>query len=297
MNSSNKYISKLYSYFQLNFYMSDEAIENCINKIPKTKINFSDKCREFEKDGETILYMACKYKKPQSLHAIKLLLAKGADPNIESKLSLHTPLMAVFFWQYPHLENDEILNDIVDELIKPEHNVDIGHTNDYGDNALYLACENNKSHIAMKLLNTGLSNPCPDVVGRYQQSDGHDALYYAFDNNMEDVALRIIELCPQLSNKKYRKYYFGRNGEVVYIYKTIYELALDKGMTRVAQLLNPLANVIHGIESDIKKPFNDPESVYMLKDYLDGGNAARKTRVSLGGKNKRKNRKTQKLRN
>jgi ankyrin repeat protein len=294
MNSSNKYISKLYSYFELQFYMSDEAIENCINKIPKTKINFSDKCREFEKDGETILYMACKYKKPQSLHAIKLLLSKGADPNIESKLSLHTPLMAAFFWQYPHLENDEILNDIIDELIKPEHNVDIGYTNQNGTNALYLACKNNKSHIAMKLLNTGLSNPCPDVVGRYQRRVGHDALYYAFDNNMEDVVLLILELCPQLSNKKYIEV-INYAGD--YIHKTAYEFALDKGMTRVAQLLNPLANVIHGIQSNTKTPFNDPEAVFLLDEYLNGEITARETRVSLGGNKKRKNRKTQKKRN
>ncbi len=293
MNSSNKYVSRLYSYFQSGaFHISDEEIEKYINKIPKTKINFSNYGGEFVKDGdgETILFQACLYKRPQSLNTIKLLLAKGANPNIVSKEEDKTPLMiAISSWTYT--DEPERIDEIVDELLKPEHNVDIGYTDENGYNALYYACYAHRPQIAIKLLNTGLSNPCPDFVGDY--NGGRDVFLIACENKMEDVALRLIELCPHLTNKKH---YVGINNADIRMYKTSYELALDNGLTRVAQVLNPLANIIRGIESDIKKPFNDPESVYMLKDYLDGGNTARETRVSLGGKNKRKNRKTQKLR-
>jgi ankyrin repeat protein len=227
-------ISKLNNLFHpVSETIGDKDVEKYINDL--MNVNQSN-------DGETILYKACKYLNNKSAYAVKLLLEKNADPNIEDKYG-NTPLIvATNQTKYKH----SIVNEIVNELIKPEYDVDIGKTNKYNKNALYYACLYNMNDVALKLLNSEKSNPC--VNG--------ETLFHACENRMEDVAIRLIELCPELTN-------------TILYNKSVYDVAKDKGLERVLAYLDNFSHIIRSIQKETGNPFYDLEGALMLKDFLD----------------------------
>lgn len=243
-------ISKLNNlFFGISTFMTDKEIKICVDSLHDVNYSLSN-------NGETILFNACKYINNKSLYAIKLLLEKGANPNIKN-INGNTPLIIALYQWAIHKQN--MIFEIVNELVKPEHNVDIGTTNNYNKNALYYACLHAMPDVALILINTGKSNPC---INDY---DGDTSLYQACLNKMEDVAIRLIELCPTLTNTIYRN-------------MSIYDIALKNNLTRVLIMIDPLLHVLRGIETHTKQPFYDIESIFELQDHLNRGGKTRKKR-------------------
>jgi hypothetical protein len=237
--------------------------ESTTNDKVKMYIDNLENVNSVNYNGETILHLSCKHPNEHSVFAIRLLLEKGADPNIQDKYG-DTPLLAGFD-NYSNTKRELIIN-VVNELIKHE-NVNLGITNKYDKNAVFYACFFNMPDVAMYLLNSGKSNPCIN-------SGGQSCLSWACMGNMEEVAVRIIELCPDLTTTG-----FGD--------KTIIDIAKKNKMTRVLDMLDPLGNVITAIQK--KKGMLDAETVLDLKsgfeEYLNGGKKA-KSKKNTSKKNK-----------
>ncbi|WP_342263506.1 ankyrin repeat domain-containing protein [Spiroplasma endosymbiont of Clivina fossor] len=202
------------------------------------------------------------------LELVKLLLERGANPNIQEKKGL-TPLYFAAESDKTEVVQELLTNknskntiDInlsnnlgdtplqiasfkghhkVVELLLKNHKIDVNKKDYYGDNALIVAARNGKTNVVKELLKHS------DIDVNFSNKEGNNALISAtFKGNVETVNLLLIEIRKLYKDKEFKEFINKANNSSL---TSLQYAAFDGNIELVKLLLS------YG--ADINKATND----------------------------------------